>query len=435
MPAWVEHAIFWHVYPLGFVGAEIRPASPPPLAHRLRRLIGWLDYAVELGASALLLGPIFASTSHGYDPIDHLGIDPRLGDEKDFDALIDEARRRDLAVVLDGVFNHVSRRHPLVDEFRALGDKAPRASWLKRGAAGLETFEGHHGLVALDHDEPAVADYVVDVMTHWLDHGAAGWRLDAAYTVAPKFWARVLPRVRARHPETYVFGELMHGDYVDFVARSGVDSVTQYELWKAIWSSIHDCNFFELAWALERQDRFLEHFGPQTFVGNHDVTRLATRLTDPLGPQLALVLLATLGGAPSIYAGDEQGFVGVKEHRLGGDDAIRPEFPASPADLPARGWEVYRRHQDLLGLRRRHPWLHRARVRVKHLANERIVYEVADGGDRLAVALDLAGGVEMPAPGMRAILGGRAVLTRGEGGTASIRLSGPGYAILSPDGD
>ena len=112
MPVWVEHAIFWHVYPLGFVGAEIRPERPASLAHRLGRLTGWLDYAIELGASGLLLGPIFAAASHGYDTIDHFRIDPRLGDDADFDALIEAARRRGLNVVLDGVFNHVSRRHP-----------------------------------------------------------------------------------------------------------------------------------------------------------------------------------------------------------------------------------------------------------------------------------------------------------------------------------
>ncbi len=131
MPAWVEHAIFLHVYPLGFVGAEIRPERPPPLAHRLGRLTAWLDYAIALGASGLLLGPIFASATHGYDTIDHFRIDPRLGDETEFDALIEAARGRGLKIVLDGVFNHVSRRHPAFEEVCAQGPSAPRASWFR----------------------------------------------------------------------------------------------------------------------------------------------------------------------------------------------------------------------------------------------------------------------------------------------------------------
>ena len=370
MPAWVERAIFWHLYPLGFVGAEIRPQGPVRQAHRLNRIVNWLDYALELGASALMLGPIFASASHGYDTIDHLRIDPRLGDEKDFDALIAAAARRGMPVVLDGVFNHVSRRHPAVQEFLAQGERGSGENGASSFASGpdgspeLATFEGHDDLVVLNHDLPLVENYVAEVMNHWLDRGAAGWRLDAAYAIAPEFWSRVLPRVREKHGEAYIFGEVIHGDYVDFVERSGVDSVTQYELWKAIWSSLNDRNFFELAWALDRHNRFLKRFAPQTFIGNHDVTRLASRLTDERCLEHALVLLCTLGGAPSIYAGDEQGFHGVKEDRRGGDDAVRPEFPEQPGELPESGWSAYRRCQELIGLRRRRPWLHRAESRV-----------------------------------------------------------------------
>ena len=90
-PGWVPHAIWWQVYPLGFVGAY--PSDPPPSAdeHRLRRIIEWLDYAVELGASGIALGPIFESRTHGYDTTDHKRIDPRLGDDEDFDELVTEA--------------------------------------------------------------------------------------------------------------------------------------------------------------------------------------------------------------------------------------------------------------------------------------------------------------------------------------------------------
>jgi cyclomaltodextrinase len=441
MPSWVEHAIFWQIYPLGFVGAEIRPERAPSLAHRLEALTGWLDYAIELGASGLLLGPIFASLTHGYDTIDHFRIDPRLGDEADFDSLIAAARRRGLNVVLDGVFNHVSRRHPAFQEFLARRLSAPRASWFRlswppgrRASEGPEaaTFEGHRDLVVLNHDSPEVEELVADVMIHWLDRGAAGWRLDAAYAVPPHFWTRVLPRVRARHPEAYVFGELIHGDYVGYVNESGVDAVTQYELWKAIWSALNDRNFFELAWALDRHNAFLDAFAPQTFVGNHDVTRLASRLKDPRTIDHALAVLFACGGTPSVYAGDEQAFRGNKENRLGGDDAIRPAFPERPAALSPAGLPVYRRHQELIGLRRRHAWLHRAKTRVTHLTNETFAFEAFDGERRLMVALNLGGQAELAAPGMGAILIGRdALLSQGPRGP-KVRLGEAGFAILSP---
>jgi cyclomaltodextrinase / maltogenic alpha-amylase / neopullulanase len=441
---WIERAIWWQVYPLGFVGAEREASACADVTHRLGHLIAWLDYAVNLGASGVLLGPIFASSTHGYDTIDHFQIDRRLGDESDFDALVKAARDRGLRVVLDGVFNHVGREHPLFQRAIAEGPHSPEASWFRLtrpadGAVGEEpdyaTFEGHRQLVALNHDEPAVADYVERVMSYWLDRGADGWRLDAAYAVPRRFWMRVLPTVRARNPDAYVFGEVIHGDYAGFVRETGVDSVTQYELWKAIWNAMNDRNCFELAWAMERHNAMLDAFVPQTFIGNHDVTRIASQLLDERHLAHALVILMTCGGLPSIYAGDEQAFRGIKEHRAGGDDAIRPAFPATPADLAPFGWPIYRLHQELIGLRRRHPWLYKARSRVTELHNTDLVFEAFHEENRLWVALNLA-----DAPIVRAIPAAIARLAgdlavRRKGTATEITLPPHGWGVLAKQSD
>ena len=439
MPDWIEHALLWQVYPLGFVGAEAAAADRPGVAHRLGHLTSWLDYAVELGASGLLLGPIFASSTHGYDTIDYFRIDHRLGDEADFDALIEAAHRKGLRIVLDGVFNHVGREFSGFQ--RALADPTHAgAVWFRKvqpedRAAGKEpeyaTFEGHHQLVALNHAEPAVADYVVSVMRHWLERGADGWRLDAAYAVPRRFWAEVLPRVRDGFPEAYIFGEVIHGDYAGFVHETSVDAVTQYELWKAIWSALNDRNFFELAWALDRHDALLDSVVPRTFLGHHDVTRIASQLTDDRHLPHALVILMTCGGTPSIYYGDEQAFRGIKEHRAGGDDAIRSAFPATPAGLAPFGWPIYRLHQELIGMRRRHAWLHRARTRAVELANTHFFFEAVDGEHRLLVALNLA-----DAPVTRSVsyacdvVAGNAACQRIGSRQTQITLSPHGWAIL-----
>ncbi|WP_076866372.1 alpha-amylase family glycosyl hydrolase [Bradyrhizobium mercantei] len=396
MSNWIEHAVWWHVYPLGFVGAEREAGACAGVAHRLEHLVRWLDYAVELGVSGILLGPIFASSTHGYDTIDHFLIDRRLGDDADFDAFVEAARRRGLRIILDGVFNHVGRDSPHFLRAITGGPRSSDASWfhLTWPPDGKEpdcaVFEGHHQLVTLNHHEPAVVDYVIRVMNHWLDRGADGWRLDAAYAVPRQFWQRVLPAVRAQHPDAYVFGEVIHGDYAGFVDETGVDAVTQYELWKAIWSALNDRNLHELAWALARHNAMIDRFVPQTFIGNHDVTRIASQLLDERHIPHALVILMTCGGTPSIYAGDEQAFRGIKERRAGGDDAIRPAFPVAPAELASFGWRVYRLHQELIGLRRRHPWLHRAKSRMIELRNTDLVFEAFDNGNRLWVALNLA---------------------------------------------
>lgn len=429
-PAWVEHVIWWQVYPLGFVGAF--PADPPPTPdeHRLRRIVDWLDHAIALGASGLALGPVFASRTHGYDTTDHYSIDPRLGDNGDFDELVDQAHRRGLRVLLDGVFNHVGTDFPRYREALDGGPEHPSSAWFRRRRNGFDTFEGHGELIALNHREPAVVDYTVEVMSHWLARGADGWRLDAAYAVPDGFWSQVLPRVREAHPDAWFVGEVIHGDYAGRVA-AGFDSVTQYELWKAVWSSLNDGNFHELDHALTRHDEFLATFVPLTFVGNHDVTRIASRMDDPRHLEHALVLLFTIGGVPSVYAGDELGYRGVKEDRAGGDDAVRPEFDSPPTEDS----DIFRLHKYLIGLRRRHPWLHWATTSAVQLTNRQYVYETRHGDDALMVALNVDDEPLTISLGDTALRRGRVVAGSGAPPAEELdRLTVPphGWVVVAP---
>ena len=390
-PGWVDHLIGWHVYPLGFVGAPARLESQE-VSHRLAHLGAWLDHAVALGCSSLALGPVFSSASHGYDTLDYFTIDPRLGDDDDFDHLLQAAHARGLSVLLDGVFNHVSRRNRIVQDAQSAGPDSDAGRMVRWCAGRLDVFEGHSDLVALNHDNPAVREHVTRIMNYWCGRGVDGWRLDAAYSVNPEFWAAVLPSVREKYPDVWIFGEVIHGDYASIVRASGMDSVTQYELWKGIWSSIESRNFFELDHALGRHNEFSDAFTPMTFVGNHDVTRIASRVGQD-GAVLATAILATIGGIPLIYYGDGLAYRGVKEERFGGDDDIRPVFPASPADLSNLGADTLRAHQSLLGLRRRHPWLVDARTESLDLTNERYVYRTGvPGVEPLIVELDVRDG-------------------------------------------
>lgn len=388
-----EQTIWWQVYPLGFTGAPIRPGTEAERAPapRLDRLTAWLDHLIELGANGLLLNPIFASTSHGYDTTDYYRIDPRLGDDAAFDRLVAACHARGIRVMLDGVFNHVGEHHPLfVDALAARGGEELFS--ITRDSNGAVTdyarFEGNGDLPELNHDDPRVARLVTDVMLHWMRRGADAWRLDAAYAVPAVFWTQVLPAVRREFPDAYVLGEVIHGDYPAIVRESGMDTVTQYELWQAIWHSIAQANFYELDWSLKRHNGFLESFIPFTFVGNHDVTRIASQ-TGAAGAALAMTVLFTVGGVPSVYYGDEFGFTGVKEERYGGDDAIRPAFPPDPSGLGGAGMAMYRLVQSLIALRRRNPWLVGAPSTPVLVDNRRYVYEVNGTGEGERLRVDL----------------------------------------------
>lgn len=384
MPPWISHTIWWHLYPLGFTGAPIRPADDAEraLQPRLDQILPWLDYLKEMGATGLALCPIFQSDTHGYDTTDFFRIDPRLGDDAAFDRLVAGCRERGLHLMLDGVFNHVGHVHPL---FLQAMQGDPQASRLFRitrhddGRVEYADFEGHQRLPAFNHGNDAVVQLVIDVMCHWLGRGASAWRLDAAYCVPTRFWRRVLPAVRERFPDAWFVGEVIHGDYVRFVHKSGLDAVTQYELWKAAWSSLHDGNFFELDWCLQRHNAMLARFTPMTFVGNHDVIRLASRIGNARAA-LAFVILLTVGGIPSIYYGDEQLVRGDKGEGDSLDDDLRRPYPASPSELAPEGWWMYHLLQRLCQIRHQHPWLVNATTQALHLENRHYTWQ-ANGHD------------------------------------------------------
>jgi len=388
--SWVEHVIWWHVYPMGFVGAEKDLATAHPEPHRLSRLHGWLDHLVALGCNGLLLGPVFTSRTHGYDTTDYFSLDPRLGDDGDFDALVAGCRERGVRLLLDGVFNHAGRDFPPVREALAGGADSEAGRWIRWSEGYPFYFEGHDQLVALNHEAVEVQDFVAEVMTHWLERGADGWRLDAAYAVPPEFWAAVLPRVRERFPDAWFVGEMIHGDYADYVRRSGLDSITAYELWKAVWSSLTTKNLWELDWTLGRHRALAAELLPMTFLGNHDVTRVASQIADARHVAHAVCLLFFLPGVPSVYYGDEYGLRAVKEERSGGDDAIRPEMPGAPSQVPDSDdatWSVYQR---MISLRRRHPWLTRAQISTEAVENEHMLVHASGEGQTLTLALNLA---------------------------------------------
>lgn len=403
MSLYPSTTVFWQVFPLGALGA---PATNPDVdtAHwtpdekhqpgrPLSDLVDYLDYAIELGTNAILLGPTFQSFSHGYDTIDHFTVDTRIGTNDDLRTLIDAAHDKGMAIVLDGVFNHVGSDHPLFVQALHDGPGGQYADYFNIDFSGdkptYACFEGQTGLPTLNHAHPVVKDYIVRIMNHWLDAGIDGWRLDAAYAMSPQIWQDIVPRVKRQHPHAWLMGEVIHGDYDQLVGDSKWDSITQYELWKAIWSSLNDGNFYELEWNLKRHLEFSDKATMQTFIGNHDVTRIASQLDNIADVGLAVAILMTVPGIPSIYYGDEVGFTGIKEERLGGDDAIRQPLP--PVDTlrhgntAARFWHWY---SSLVSMRRQHSWMFDATIKVEHLDNTLLIYRVMHGDNQVVVALN-----------------------------------------------
>jgi glycosidase len=381
-PPWVAGRTWYQVHALRATGApDVNPDvfGAPSGDHALRRLLPWLDHVAGLGCGGLLLTPVHAAATHGYDTVDPFRLDPRLGDDGDIDALVAACHERDLRLLLDGVFNHVGRQFPAFADVVEHGAASPWCDWFRLDFDGddgdgfaYKAFEGHHELVALDHRNPAVLDWATSVCTHWLDRGIDGWRFDVAYAIPRPFLAELSRRVLDHRPDAFLFGEMIHGDYAGFVSESGLHSVTQYELHKASWSACNDANAFELAWSLRRHAEMAERFVPVTFAGNHDVARLASQLTDPdRDLETVLQVLFAVPGTPCVYYGDEWAARGAKGHGPGADDAIRPRFDELRPD-PA----VEDLHRRLIALRRERAWLTDAHLEVTAVANQRLELRV-----------------------------------------------------------
>ncbi|MAT41695.1 MAG: alpha-amylase [Anaerolineaceae bacterium] len=339
-PSWIPQSNFYHIYPLGMFGAPKKNDFSSPVEYRLDILYSWLDHLEWLGVNTIYLGPIFESEKHGYDTMDYFKIDRRLGDETSFKKLADEIHRRDMRIILDGVFNHVGRSHFAFRDVQMKGQNSDYASWF----AGLEfnrqsplgdpftyaTWDGHFSLPKLNLKKPTVREYLLSAVRYWMDTWQIdGLRLDAADCLDFEFIEDLNKLTKGINPDFWLMGEVVHGNYSNWAKTGHLDSVTNYECYKGLYSSLNDENYFEIAYALNRQ------FGPSgiyrdlflyNFVDNHDVNRIGSQLTnsDHLFPLYGL--LFTMPGVPSVYYGSEWGIPGKRTQYT--DEALRP-----PVDL------------------------------------------------------------------------------------------------------
>ncbi len=350
---WIDQAVFYHIYPLGLTGAPDHNDFSLPPVQRLDQLLPWLDHIQSLGANAIYLGPVFQSTSHGYDTADYYQVDRRLGDNAALTRFSQAAHDRGLRLVLDAVFNHVGRDFWAFKDVQNYGPQSAYADWFhnlrfdgqspKGDPFQYEAWQDHYSLVKLDLSHPHVRAHLFDAVGSWMDQfGIDGLRLDAADCLDFDFMRALHQFTRARRTDFWLMGEVIHGDYRQWANVETLDSVTNYSAYKGLYSSLADANYFEIAYTLNQQ--FGEggiYQGQQfyNFVDNHDVDRAASKLRNPALLYPLYILLFTMPGIPSVYYGSEWGIEGVKT--AWSDAALRPALDlakmmtiSSQQDLP-----------------------------------------------------------------------------------------------------
>ena len=334
--AWYDEAIFYHIYPLGLTGAPKENSYGEPV-HRLNTLIPWIAHIKEIGCNAIYIGPLFESVGHGYETTDYKKLDSRLGTNEDLTNYVAECHRQGIRVILDGVFNHTGRDFFAFRDIREKRENSPYKDWYRNvnfwgnnqynDGFSYENWGGYDLLAKLNQQNPAVRDYICDVVRFWVkEFDIDGIRLDAA-DVLDFDYMRALRRVADEvKPEFWLMGEVIHGDYTRWVNEGTLHSVTNYHLHKALYSGHNDHNYFEIAHTVKR----LYGMGGNrpdglklyNFVDNHDVERIYTKLNNKAHFAPVHVLLYTLPGIPSIYYGSEFGIEGKKERYS--DAPLRP---------------------------------------------------------------------------------------------------------------
>ncbi|MCL2754461.1 MAG: alpha-amylase family glycosyl hydrolase [Oscillospiraceae bacterium] len=364
MNYWYDNAVIYQIYPIGYCGVPRRnPFEPAPEAGKgaILRVLEHIPEIKRLGFNAVMFNPLFESTAHGYDTVDYITVDSRLGTNEDFARVCKELHGNGIRVILDAVFNHVGRDFPYFTDVRKNGRGSKYASWfhIREGNSHYgdgfyyEGWEGHYELVKLNLYNPEVKDFLKQAVSTWVkDYDIDGLRLDVAYSLEHNFLKELRVHCKALKSDFWLLGETLHGDYKQWLNPEMLDSTTNYECYKGLFSSFNDLNMYEIAHSLGRQfnsESWCLYTGKKLacFVDNHDVSRIATALKDKnhIAPLYALVF--TMPGVPIVYCGSEYGLEGDKK---AGDDGLRPEFNLADHDttaaLPTLISRLTRAHAD-----------------------------------------------------------------------------------------
>ncbi len=334
--AWYDEAVFYHIYPLGLTGAPKENSYGEP-EHRLNTLLPWIAHIREIGCNALYIGPLFESVGHGYETTDYKKLDSRLGTNEDLADFVAECHKQGIKVILDGVFNHTGRDFFAFQDIKKNRENSAYKDWYCNvnfwgnnsfnDGFSYENWGGYDLLVKLNQHNPAVKDYICDVIRFWVsEFDIDGIRLDAADVLDFNYMQALRHTANAVKPDFWLMGEVIHGDYTRWVNEGTLHSVTNYNLHKALYSGHNEHNYFEIAHTVKR----LYGMGGNrpdglklyNFVDNHDVERIYTRLNNKAHFTPVHILLYTLPGVPSVYYGSEFGIEGRKERFS--DDSLRP---------------------------------------------------------------------------------------------------------------
>lgn len=335
-PEWSVDQIYYQIFPERFCNGD--PALSPACAVAwgstptrenymggdLPGIIGKLDYLEELGVTCLYLTPIFeGSSNHKYDTVNYYRIDPQFGTEEDLHVLVEQAHKRKIRVILDGVFNHCGFYFPPFQDVLEKGRKSIYADWffVERFPVQEDPFNydcvGHYRwMPKINLANPAARDYFVQVGLHWIrNFSIDGWRLDVADEVPTAFWECFSVAVKECAPDCLLLGETW-GDADRLVCGNRLDSAMNYIFRDAVidWIAHGTIGVVEFDWRINDMLSLYPYevdLRMYNLLDSHDTPRFLFECQgDVRRLKLAVVLQMTLPGCPAVFYGDEVGLTG-----------------------------------------------------------------------------------------------------------------------------
>lgn len=400
MNLWIEDRVFYNIFTLGFCDV-LEPSRIYEEKNRLIKIEEWIPHLKKMSINAIYFGPVFESSYHGYDTRDYLNIDKRLGTNEDFKDLCKKLHENDIKIVLDGVFNHVGREFWAFKDIQKNGRNSKYCSWFSglnfdsRSPMGdefnYESWNGCYDLVKLNLWNREVVEYLLHAVEFWIDEfDIDGLRLDAADKIIFDFFKELKIFTEKKKDNFWLMGEIIHGDYNRWANKESLDSVTNYECYKGIYSSHNDKNYFEIAYSLNRMfgdGGIYRDLCLYNFVDNHDVNRLASTLKAQEYLFNVYTILYTMPGVPSIYYGSEYGIKAVKGDKT--DLPLRPSVDEIE-NYEDKNNELFDHIEKLGRIRAASEALKNGNYEQVIIKNEQYVFSRTSKNDKIYIVLNLS---------------------------------------------
>ena len=440
VPQWTKDAVVYNIFPDSFANGK-RTMTPTESSveyqgEECRSLLGGtikgieenLDYIKELGCNCIYLNPFFvAGAYHKYDLLDYFHVDPTRGTDEDFKKMVETAHSMGIRVIIDGVFNHISHRHPFFKDVLEKGNESEYYDYFydlpdapSYAGEGKEPdymcFAYVPEMPKTNTANPGLRDYFCEVGVHWIrEFDVDGWRLDVANEVDDQFLRAFRDAVKRAKPDALVIGEVWENAN-HYVNGNMMDGAMNYDFRRfcrqffaerSIDAEEFDARITSLLMRYPKQANVAQ----LNLLDSHDVSRfLSVCKEDRDRMELAVLFQMTFIGMPCLFYGDEKGLTGIEESEYRRPMEFDKEDPLEDA------------YKKLIALRKEHSCLRTGEFETVYVSGNAYGFKRTDENGSISIFVN-NGDKSLSLP-----LKGQIIISKN---FSNDELSANGYVVLT----